>query len=330
MNRRNGLLTVALLAQVIVIVLLASLRATATTMAGKPIFGAIKSNDITQVTLQDPNGKTINLTKKGANWIMPQTGDYPADATKIGAFLDKVLKIQTGRLIAQTPASYARLQVADNQFAQKVEFILANGESHVLLIGSSPSAGSVHVRADGAKQVYLVDGLSSSDAAPDAVNWINPTYIAMLPDQVTAVDIANANGSFSFAKDAANIWQMKGLQSGETFDAAKLTSMVGQITPLSLIRPLGQSLKPEYGLTPPAAAITLTLQPTATVSIKPVVIQIGSKDSTENSYTVGSNESSYYVRVGSFALDAFVTSNRQSFLKLPPTAVPTPTATPAQ
>ncbi|MCL4506963.1 MAG: DUF4340 domain-containing protein [Chloroflexi bacterium] len=330
MNRRNGFLTVALLAQVILIVLLASLRATATTVPGKPIFGAVKATDITQVTLQDPTGKTIDLTRNETNWVMPQAGNYPADATKITAFLDKVLKIETGRLIAQTPASYARLQVADNQFAQKVVFKLANGDSHVLLIGTSPSAGSVHVRADGAKEVYLVDGLSSSDAAPDAVNWINPTYIAMLPDQVTAVDITNANGSFSFAKDAANAWQMKGLNSGETFDAAKITSMVGQITPLSLIRPLGQSLKPEFGLTSPAATITLTLQPTATVSIKPVVIQIGMKDSAENSYTVASNESPYYVRVGSYELDAFVTSSRQSFLKLPPTAVPTPTSTPAQ
>lgn len=330
MNRRNGILSIALLAQVILIVLLASLRATASTVPGKPIFNAIKSTDIIQVTLQDATGKTVDLTKNGANWVMPQAGNYPVDATKISAFLDKVLKIQTGRLIAQTQASYARLQVADDQFAQKVQFRLADGASHVLLIGTSPSAGSVHVRADGAKEVYLVDGLTSSDAAPDAVNWINPTFIAMLPDQVTAVDITNANGSFSFTKDVSNTWQMKGLIDGETFDSAKLTSMVGQVSPLSLIRPLGQSLKPEYGLTPPAATITLTLQPTATVSIKPVVIQVGAKDNTENSYTAASNESPYYVRVSSYTLDAFVTSDKKYFLKLPPTAVPTPTATPAQ
>lgn len=330
MNRRNGILAVVLLAQVILIVLLSSLRATATAQPGKPIFETIKATDINSLTLTDSTGKTTELTKQGADWVMPQSDNYPAEATKITTFLDKVLKIQTGRLIAQTQSSYSRLKVADDNFASKVVFTLANGQSHTLLVGTSPSAGSTHVRADGAKDVYLVDGLTSNDAAPDAVNWINPTYIAMLPGQVTGITIRNGNGTFSFTKNISNTWMMDGLAAGEKFDTAKLTSMVGQITPLPLLRPLGKGVKPEYGLTPPSTVVTVTLQPTATVSVKPVVFQIGAKDTTDNSYTVSSNESPYIVRIGSFELDSFVTSNRQYFLIPPPTPVVSPTLTPAR
>src|SRR6266508_508078 len=178
MNRRNEILIAALVVQVILIVLLTTLRAPAASVSGKPLFAGLKAADITQLTLQNKDGKRIELARKDNNWVLPQNDEFPADNTKVVAFLGKLVKVDTGRMIAQTASSYARLQVADDNYVARVDFKSGNGTAHTLLVGSSPAGGVVHVRADGGADVYLTDSLNSTDASPDALSWINPVFVS--------------------------------------------------------------------------------------------------------------------------------------------------------
>src|SRR5690349_1064294 len=106
MNRRNEILVAALVVQVILIVLLTTLRAPAASVSGKPLFAGLKATDITQLTVQSKDGKRVDLARKDNNWVLTQNDDFPADNTKVIAFLDKLVKVDTGRLIAQTAGSY--------------------------------------------------------------------------------------------------------------------------------------------------------------------------------------------------------------------------------
>jgi Domain of unknown function (DUF4340) len=329
MNRRNEILVATLVVQVILIVLLTTLRAPAGASAVKPLFPGIKNTDVVELTIQDNSKKVITLTKKDTNWVLPQSDDFPADNTKVGAFIDKLLKVSSGRLVAQTASSYTRLQVADDNYLRRVEFTAANGATHTLLIGSSPGAGEVHIRTDGASEVWLTDSLASQDAGSDAATWINPIYLTVQQDKVNSVVITNHNGTFQFDKDSSNAWKIQGLTTTQTLDQTKLTDLLSRVALLSMSQPVGKSLKPEYGLQSPTAVITLTLQQ-ATASSKPTVLRVGAKDASDNTYVVGSSESVYYVRVSSFSLDDFVNHSQKDFLQIQPTAVPTGTVTPGQ
>ena len=321
MNRRNEILVVVLVLQVVLMVLLTTLRAPAAAPSGKPLFDSVKTADVTQLTVTDNAGKSIELTKKGSDWVMSNADDFPADAVKITTFLDKLLKVQSGRLIARTDTSYARLQVADTNFVQRVSFQSGTGAAHNLLIGTSPTGSSAHVRADGQPEVYLTDSINSQDASTNATSWINTAYQTVAQDKVQRVALSNANGAFEFVKDANGVWTMSGLKAGQTFDPAKFTDLLPRVSTISLLQPLGKTSKPEYGLESPSAAITLTLQQDAS-SAKPVVVRLGVKDAAANTYTMSSSESPYIVLVGSFNYDDFVIRKLLDFLK----PLPTPAA----
>lgn len=322
MNRRNQILVVALVVQLVLVLLITTLRAPAAAAPAKPLFEAVKATDVQHITVQDTNGAKIELAQKSGAWVLSANDDFPANNTKVTSFLDKLLKVQIGRLIARNSSSYDRLKVADGNYARRVEIQLSDGKSHTLLIGSSAGGNSVYARADGAAEVWSTEAVNSTDASVAAVDWITSTLYTVQADQMSGVTIANANGTFAFSK-VNDTWVMKGLATGENFDQTKFTDMLSRVTTLDITSPLGKSAKAEYGLQPPSATITFTLQQAAT-SNKPIVIQVGAKDTSDNTYTVLTTESPYYVRVSGYALDEFVTHTKQNFL-IVPTAVPTNT-----
>jgi hypothetical protein len=322
MNRRNEILAAALVVQLVLILLITTLRAPAAAAPAKPLFGGVKATDVQHITVQDTNGSKIELAQKSGVWVLSANDDFPANDTKVTSFVDKLLKVQSGRLIARTSSSYDRLKVADGNYTRRVEIQLSDGKSHTLLIGSSAGGNSVYARADGAAEVWSTEAVNSTDASVAAVDWITSTQFTVQSDQLSGLMIANANGTFAFTK-VSDAWVMKGLSTGENFDQTKFADMLSRVTTLNITSPLGKSAKPEYGLQPPSATITLTLQQAAT-SNKPIVIQVGAKDSTDNTYTALTTESPYYVRVSSYTLDEFVSDTKQNFL-IVPTTVPTNT-----
>ena len=322
MNRRNEILAAALVVQLVLILLITTLRAPAAAAPAKPLFDGVKATDIQHITVQDTNGAKIEVAQKNGAWVLSANDDFPANDTKVSSFVDKLLKVQSGHLIARTASSYERLKVADGNYARRVDIQLSDGKSHTLLIGSTAGGNSVYARADGAAEVWSTEAMNSTDASVAAVDWITSTLFTVQSDQVSGVSIANAKGTFEFSK-VNDAWVMKGLSTGENFDQTKFTDMLSRVTTLDITSPLGKSAKAEYGLQPPSATITLTLQQAAT-SNKPIVIQVGAKDTTDNTYTVLTTESPYFVRVSSYTLDEFVTHTKQNFL-IVPTTVPTDT-----
>ena len=335
MNRRNLILTITLIAQAFLILLIVTLQPPGASANAGPLLGETQSADVTQLAIQDKNNARIEIARAGEGWVLPHFDDFPADAGRINPFLEKLIGIRTGRLIARTAASHDRLQVSPSNYARRVELTLSNGNKQTLFIGSSAGGSAVHVRLDGADEVYLADGLSSFDAGIEASSWINTTYLQVAQDQVNNIILANTNGQFEFEKDADGAWEMKGLSADEKLDAAKVTELLSRLSFVSMTRPLGKTLKAEYGLQPPAATVTVTLRQ-ENASPKPIVLRIGAQDTATSAYAVQSSESPYFVQVSSFTVEPFIQRARQDFLIPPPTptisveesATPTPTSAP--
>ena len=320
MTRTHRILTAALALQVVLALAVFILPLlTSATGASAPLLGALTAADITGLSVVDADGNSVDLAKKDGAWVVPGADDYPADTSKIEAFLGRVVGIQTNPLVTRTSASHRQLQVAGDDFQRRLILTLGDGSVRTLFLGTS-SAGGGHIRLDGQDEVYLARGLNSFEAGAQVSSWIDTQYFSIAQDTLTAVKIENANGTLEFEKDASGNWTMKGLARGEEFNPNNFTTLLTRLSSLSMSRPLGKAAKPEYGLDAPSAVVTVV------AGEKTYTLRVGAKDETDNTYVLGSSESAFIVRAPFFALDDFVNRARGTYLQ--PTPTPEATATP--
>ena len=322
MNRTNRIL-VAVLAVQIVLVAIAFWPKPASVAGGESLFAGLEAEQITRLTISDATGEQIKLAKGLGDWVLPEADDYPCLENKVPQFLEKIVALKTNRLVTQTLASHKRLKVADDAFERRIELELADGTTHRLYLGTSPSYGATHVRAAGRDEVYLAS-LSASDAGVNASNWVDTLYFSVAQDQIVALTLQNENGRFEFEKDDAGTWTMKDLAADETLNENNVTSLVNRVSSVQMLRPLGKEPQDDYGLETPNAVVTVETQDEGG-NTKTYTIRVGAKDDEDNSYVVISSESPYYVRMSEYTVKDFVEKVRDDFLELPPTPTPEPT-----
>jgi hypothetical protein len=320
MNRTQKILALVLVAQVFLAVFLFWPRP-APAGAGGVLLEGVKADEITSLAVTDGQGSGVKLAKSGAQWVLPDAGDYPADAVKLASALTKLVEMKANRLVAQTPAAQRRLQVADDAFSRRIELGTPAGTKTVY-VGTPGGAGSSHVRLGGQEQVYLVSGVTESELGADAASWTDPAYFVVPQTDVTGMTLRNANGDWRFSKDPNGQWALQGLDAGETLNAQSVEDLLSAASYVRLTRPLGKSEDPAYGLSQPSAVFTLVAKTDS--GEKTYTLTVGSQDPTDKTYAIKSSESPYFVRAAGYGLKDLVEKTREGFLTLPPTAVPAP------
>ncbi|MFZ5917766.1 MAG: DUF4340 domain-containing protein [Chloroflexota bacterium] len=324
MKRSNQILAVVLAVQIVLgAVVFWPEKATGLT-EGASLFAGLQADQIVRLTIQDASGNRLTLAQSGGAWVLAEADDFPTTG-KVAEFIEKIVQLQADRLITQTASSHKRLKVTDSDFERWITFELADGAVHNLYLGTTPSYGAVHVRADDTDEVYLASGLSASDANAQASAWIDTLYFSAPTDDMVALTLQNASGTLDFEKGENGAWTMKGLSADETFLESSLTTLLNRLSSLRMSRPLGKQQKEEYGLAEPLAVITLQTRDAAGVS-KTYSLRVGARSETDESYAVISSESPYVVHVSSYTAGDFVDKTRQDFIELPPTPTPEPTA----
>lgn len=297
----------------------------------EPVFPNLSIADITALTIADSEGKQLKLARRGEGWVLPDAGDYPAQTDRVNPLLEKLVGLKTGRLVAETAASHARLQVAEDAFVRRIDLETVRGERYTLYLGTAPRAGATHFRLKGQDRVYLTAGVAAFDATVEPVGYIDATYVSIPTADIAALRVENAQGVLEFTKEGES-WKLAGLNPDQALDTFLVQSLVGRFASLSMTRPLGTApdaaTLAAWGLNPPAATVTITTRP-AQDEGKTHVLQIGAKDAETNNYYAKYSESPYYVQIAGFSLDDFVTKKTADFIATPtPTPVPTPAATP--
>lgn len=321
MNRRNQLLIAFLALQLLIVALVYWPRPGQAGAA--PIFPDLKTDDILSLSISD-GAATLNLVKRAGQWLLPDAGDFPVQTERVTTLLDKITALQSGRLVAQTPASHARLQVAADAFTRRLQFETAAGERHTIFLGSAASGQSAHFRVDDAPEVYIAADFSSFDANAQPSGYIDTSYISLSAAEITTMTVRNASGELVFSKDAEGVWRLAGLEADQETDSNKVSTLVSRVAGLFMTRPLGMRADPAWGLDAPAAVVTLTTAPAAGEPQTHELL-IGSQDAETNNYAVKYSGSPYYVRVAAFSLDDFVQNSAADFVAAPPAeATPVP------
>lgn len=323
MNRLNQILVVLLVLQLVVAAIVLVPRP-APAGEGESLFPGLEASRIVSLTITGPDGETIQLAKRDGDWVLPAADDYPVQADRVPPVLDKLVALQAGQPVTETPASHQRLKVAEDDFERLVEFELDDGTRYQLYIGTSPSYGATHIRAEGQDEVYLTSELALQDVGVTASSWVDRTYLDIPTDQIVALTIENANGSLDLQK-TGDTWTLADQAADETLDQTVVTSLANRTAYITLLRPLGREEKPDYGLANPGAVVTLRTQ-SEEDGDRTYTLWVGAQDPEDNSYVVRSSESPYYVRVSEYSVQDLVNDTRDDLMEVPPT--PTPELTP--
>jgi hypothetical protein len=319
MNRGNQVLVGVLVLQIIVAVVVFWPRQSSVE-AGEPLLVGVEADQVSRVTIRDAAGEQVQLTKTDEGWVLAGAGDYPVTEGTVPEFLDKIVGLKGGRLVAETADSHQRLQVADQDYAHQVELKLEDGSLRTLYLGTSPSFGSIHVRVAGQDPVYLAADLSSTDVNARVSSWIDTSYFSVPQDEIVALTLENENGTFEFQKVDED-WTMVGLAEDETLNTGSVTSLVSRATSVRMLRPLGTESMLSYGMDAPQAVLVLQARSPEGTSTT-YMLHVGSKSDEDNSYVVKSSDSPYYIRVSEFTAKDWVEKDRQGFLEVPPTPTP--------
>lgn len=288
------------------------------------LFEGLEAAEVTQMTVV--NGDTdaqVKLSKSGAGWVVDGADGFSADTTKVDDALTKIVALKTNRLIATSPASRARLQVAEDKFVRRIDLTLQDGTSYSLYIGSSPGAGATHVRRADQSNIYATNDLTGYDINATVTSWIDSVYFNLSRDDISGVRLTNASRKFNFTKAADGTWSLTGVPADRTYDPTTFNTMLGRFVRFSLSQPLGQSEKPEYGLTTPQATAEITTTQTVsdTTTVNTYTLLVGAKQQDGN-YVVKWSDSPFYVTAAGFSVESMVTSTLENYLQPLPTAIP--------
>ena len=314
MNRLQQILAGVLVVQVVLAAVLLWPRAT--TGGVEAMLVGVEVDDVVALVIADAQGNEIELRKVTGTWVLPQADDYPAKAETVQSVIEKMLAVDTQRLVTRTAASHTRLQVAADDFTRRVELETADSDRQTLYLGSSPSYGATHVRLEGRDETYLTNSITQYDLGATPSSWVDTLYVQVPQEEVVSARLENVHGTVGFTKDEQGNWTLADLQVGEQLDVAEINSVVNRATSLTMLEPLGREELPEYGMDSPSAVLTLQKE------AEQIRLVVGAQDPSDSSYTVKASTSPYYVRVSEYTVQAMVEDTREDFLQPPPTPTP--------
>ncbi len=316
MKRHQQILAGVLVLQIILTVVVFWPKPVATE-GGELLFPDVAVEDVVSLSIADDQGNDISLEKIDGAWVMPEADSYPARSAAVTSTLSKTLQLETGTVVARTPASHEQLQVAEDNFVRRVIFETVDGRAYILYLGSAPSYGAVHVRLEGQDETYLTTSINSYDLTATANTWVDVTYFSVAPQDVVAMTVENAQGTLNFIKEGET-WVLEGLAEDEESDGGQISNLLNRAATVRLSRPLGKTEESAYGMDQPNATVTLVTMDTTHT------LMIGTRDAGDNTYVVKASTSPYYVETNAVNVDQLVNGVQEDFIKAEPTPTPAP------
>jgi len=309
MNRTNQILSAVLTVQILLAGFLLWPRSEVR-QTGAAFIQDVEATAIDRIEITDETAQQIVLQRSGAEWVLPAADDYPAKSASVEELLGKILTLVRGDVITADETSWRALQVSGDLFSRRIMLHTSTGTEYVLYLGSSPAHGSIHIRLDGENETYLIRDLSANDTQAIAGNWIDTSYLAVVAEDVQAIQLVNAAGDFALENQGDSGWVLTDLSPGEILNTFGVNTLLSRATAVTMIAPLGLSELPEYGLQNPLAEVTLVLEGEV------IILAIGVQDESDLSYFAKASTSDYYVKLREFVVSELLTYSRTDLLEI--------------
>jgi len=264
-----------------------------------------------KATKDDKTDREISVERRGSEWVVPSADGYPADKKKIEEVLSKLVESKIKDPIATKKTNHNALNVGDTVYTKKVT-IRAGDKSAALIVGSAKGS-SMHIRRDGETNVYLARGISAWKVGDRVESYVNSEYIRF--EEPTEVRVVNAFGGLDLVKNQDGSWVVNQLPAGTAVDDSRVRSFVSAARNIRLSKPVGKTIKPEYGLDPQSVRANVVLKRGEDI----VKYSVGAFDGDE--VYVKDEGNDFVVKVRKYAVDSLIGQTPDKFIKQ--TATPT-------
>ena len=136
------------------------------------LLGSDKSQ-ISHITIEDGDGKQVQLSNSDNSWRLPNYHQLPADQSKVEQALATLANTKSGWPVATTSSSQERLKVSEDKYQIRITLADDDNEQQ-LYLGTSPGFRQVHLRKAGEDEIYTVT-LTSHDFPADSSHWLDRT-----------------------------------------------------------------------------------------------------------------------------------------------------------
>ncbi len=259
------------------------------------LLTGLSADQVQQLVIGESDDKQVVLSRNGKEWLvrLAPGRDYPADQAKVEAMLTRLAGLKSSRLVSRTKGGQSRLKVAADQYNRKVELVTAKG-SRTLFLGSSPSYQSIHARAGGSDDVYLIRDLAAWELPGEPSGWWQAGYLDFDPDQVLEMDLSNKQGRLHLSRASAkDPWQFDGEVPQP--DAKKVANLLPALCRVTINEVVADATWKPSGA------------PEATLKLKSgdreEELRIWPRPNEQGDYPVKANGSEFYAKAGSYAVE---------------------------
>ena len=310
MTRNQQILAIIAVVQLVLVAVVFWPRG-AGVVEAQPLLADFSAETLTAIIIEDGDGNIAGLERTDVGWVVSGTDGFSADVGKITTLADDLALLSTGRVVAETASSHARLQVADGDFNRKI-MLTRDGETEIVFIGSQASGSATHMRHSDDDTVYLTNDLSPFEVNASVNNWIEPTYINHNPEDIQRLRLENVNGIFEFMRDAEGNWAWADLPAGSELDPSQINLLASRFATTRMTEPLGKTSQAEYGLSNPQATVQAILADGSEVSLV-----VGSANA-DNQHAVKYSGSDFYVLVAAFTVEPMIGNSAENFVLTAP------------
>ncbi len=225
--------------------------------ASKPAF-TVQASDIVSFTLghpAQPGDSPIRFEKRDGAWRIVQPVETDADQPTAEGIVDQLAAAR----FAQTESGSADRRKAFGLDPAKVsvEFQLANGSKHTILIGDNDFAGeSAYTIIDRGQSVSLLPQLLSTSVGKSLDGLRDRAILHLNTEQVASFDLKNSTGSLALSKDKDE-WKFA-MAPGLLADKDAVDSLLQAVANAKMVSVASE--KPDdllrYGLSTPAITFT--------------------------------------------------------------------------
>ena len=214
---------------------------TSITVMGRPVGEELKPD-------------VVELEKANGVWVISGTEGYPIKEDKAKELVDGIVDLKVGEPIATKAANHNNLRVGKDNYG-KIVTVTAGDKSHVFLVGSGGNK-RVNVRRDGENEVYVGRGIAEYELHTSVRSFIDYEYVKVDADKIASLSVQGQGQSLDFQKSGES-WQLATLPPGAAIDDTKVKSFVRTLARITIVDPIGKTVKPEFGL---EAGIEVTIQ----------------------------------------------------------------------
>jgi hypothetical protein len=279
---------------------------------------AFNSAEVTGIKVEGPDETGVSLSRVGDGWILTDTWNVPAKASKVTQLLDRLQNLKTGLAVATTGGAKERFAVADTQFERRITLVKGDEPLATLYLGTSPGLRKVHARRSDDDLVYSIS-FATYEASAKADDWLDAGILQFKEPELEAIELedltltkSRSNESEQAEGDSDKGWTASGLEAGARLDQTKAVDLVRKLAQLDVRKVLGTEVKPDYQQDTPALLLNLRRS-----EVEPVTWTL-SKPEQGDDYVLKSSQHPWYFGVASWIAEPLLELAKRDALIISP------------